>query len=207
MKKSLSFGLLLPAFALVVWAEPGVPSSPKAGNAAAAPSSAAPSSAAVFSRVAEVLRHPRCMNCHTFTDFPRQSDERRPHAMGVLRGADNAGVVGMRCSTCHADENVEDVPGAPHWALAPLSMGWEGLSDAELAASLKDPVKNGKRSLEDLYRHMAEDPLVAWAWKPGGSRQPPAISHEEFARLVRLWIDAGAPIPAETAAAEPKTRP
>lgn len=202
MMKSLIWGLLLPAVALAVWAEPGASPSNKAGN-----TSADPSGAANFAKVAEVLRHPRCMNCHTTTEFPRQTDERKPHAMGVLRGSDNAGVIGMRCSTCHADENVDDVPGAPHWALAPLAMGWEGLSDAELAAAIKDPVKNGKRSLEDLYRHMAEDPLVAWAWKPGGSRQPPAISHEEFARLVRVWIDAGAPIPSPGTPSDSQTRP
>ena len=66
MKKSLSFGLFLPALALVVWAEPGVSSSPKAENAVADPSTAA-----VFPRIAEVLRHPRCMNCHTTTHFPK----------------------------------------------------------------------------------------------------------------------------------------
>lgn len=193
MKKSLasrlSFLLLLSATPLA-WAGPGDPAADAVRSTAA------------FRKVAEVLRHPRCMNCHTKTEFPRQTDERKPHAMGVARGVDNAGVIGMRCATCHADENVLEVPGAPHWSLAPLSMAWEGLSDAELADSIKDPAHNGKRSLEDLYQHMAKDPLVAWAWNPGGSRQPPPISHEEFARLVREWIDTGAVTPGTLAAAE-----
>ena len=43
-------------------------------------------SAQAFRRVAEVLRHPRCMNCHTVTDFPRQGDGRRRHDQLVMRG-------------------------------------------------------------------------------------------------------------------------
>jgi hypothetical protein len=166
-----------------------------AGTAVASPPDPV-RSAAAFRKVAEVLRHPRCLNCHPAGDFPRQGDLRTPHQMGVIRGADDHGVVGMRCATCHSDQNVDEVPGAPHWALAPLAMAWEGLSDAELADSLKDPARNGKRSLEQLYDHMANDALVGWAWEPGGSRLPPPISRAEFARLVREWIDTGAVSPA-----------
>ncbi len=32
-----------------------------------------------WTEVASVLRHPRCMNCHTFTEFPRQGDDRHRH--------------------------------------------------------------------------------------------------------------------------------
>jgi hypothetical protein len=44
---------------------------------------------------------------------------------------------------------------------------------------------------------MAHDPLVAWAWNPGGERQPPPVSHAEFAHQVRQWIDSGAVSPPE----------
>jgi hypothetical protein len=194
--------LLLPA-GWAVWAAPPARMTPPVNHAEAeVPAGAAvvPTpdelrSAAAFRKVAEVLRHPRCMNCHPAGNFPRQGDRRSPHMMGVIRGADDHGVVGMRCSTCHSDQNVDEVPGAPHWALAPLSMAWEGLSDTELADSLKDPARNGQRDLEKLYDHMANDKLVAWAWNPGGSRLPPPISHAEFARLVREWIDTGAVSP------------
>lgn len=208
MTKSLVFRLwplLLLPLGWAVVAEPSADSASPAAThaeagvapgAALVPGSDPARSAAAFRKVAEVLRHPRCMNCHPAGNFPRQTDRRTPHLMGVVRGADDHGVVGMRCSTCHSDQNVDEVPGAPHWALAPLSMAWEGLSDAELADSLKDPAKNGKRSLEQLYDHMAHDALVGWAWEPGGSRRPPPISRAEFARLVREWIDTGAVSPA-----------
>jgi hypothetical protein len=39
------------------------------------------------------------------------------------------------------------VPGAPHWQLAPRSMGWEDLSDADLCRVLKDSRKNKGRSV------------------------------------------------------------
>ncbi len=38
-----------------------------------------------WGRVAEVLRHPRCMNCHPSGDVPRQTDDRHPHRMLVMR--------------------------------------------------------------------------------------------------------------------------
>ena len=34
-----------------------------------------------WARVAEVLRHPRCMNCHPSGDVPRQADDRHLHRM------------------------------------------------------------------------------------------------------------------------------
>jgi hypothetical protein len=154
-------------------------------------------SAAAFRQLATVLRHPRCMNCHTATQFPRQGDERRRHDQNVQRGPDDHGVFAMQCSTCHREINqrTTGVPGAPGWALAPLSMAWEELSDGQLADQLKDQQRNGRRSLDDIYDHIANDELVGWAWKPGGSRQPPPLAREEFARVVREWIDTGAVSP------------
>ncbi len=109
-----------------------------------------------FGRIAEVLRHPRCMNCHPVGDSPRQTDDRHLHRMLVARGPDDRGTPAMRCSTCHQTVNTADgrVPGAPHWHLAPRSMGWEGLSDGALCRALKDPKRNGGRSVPSLVRHM-----------------------------------------------------
>src|SRR5438445_602908 len=44
--------------------------------------------AAAFEAMLPVLRHPRCMNCHSAGDFPRQGDDSHPHAMNVRRGLD-----------------------------------------------------------------------------------------------------------------------
>jgi hypothetical protein len=150
-----------------------------------------------FKQMAEVLRHPRCMNCHTVTQFPRQGDDRHRHQQLVLRGPADQGVAAMRCSNCHQAANSPDgrVPGAPHWQLAPLSMGWEHLgSDRELCEALKDTRKNGNRQPQALVAHMTADPLVQWAWAPG-MRVPPPISQQEFHRLAIAWLQAGAACP------------
>jgi hypothetical protein len=150
-----------------------------------------------FAKIATVLRHPRCLNCHTTTNFPRQGDDRHPHANLVRRGAEGKGVPGQLCGTCHQSENNEasGVPGKPNWHLAPLSMGWEGLSDAELCAALKDTRKNGGRDLTTLTEHIATDPLVAYGWDPGTNRKPISISRQEVAQFMRAWARAGAPCP------------
>jgi hypothetical protein len=160
------------------------------------PAPDAAKSEAAFLQLVTVLRNPRCMNCHTATDFPREGNERRRHNQMVMRGPEDDGVPAMRCSTCHQNINQENgVPGAPNWKLAPLSMAWENLDDHQLAEMLIDPARNGQRSLDSLYDHMAHDELVGWAWNPGGKRDAPPLSRAEFARLVREWIDNGAKAP------------
>lgn len=157
-------------------------------------SGAAARSQQAFAAVARVLRHPRCLNCHPAGDVPRVGGDRRLHPQNVQRGPDGRGLPAMGCTTCHqaVNQDLADVPGAPGWHLAPRSMGWEGLDDHALAEALKDPVRNGQRSLDDLLRHMAEDPLVGWAWDPGRGRAAPPVAREEFVRQFRLWIEGGA---------------
>jgi hypothetical protein len=165
----------------------------------ASPASAAPPTVdegvAAFAEVARVLRHPRCLNCHPMGDRPHVGDAGHEHAMNVQRGSDGHGRTGQRCHTCHQDANQElaQVPGAPHWHLALRSMGWVGLDNRDLAAALTDRAKNGDRSLADLREHMAEDPLVLWGWDPGPGRQAVPVSHEEFLGHLDTWIAAGAP--------------
>ena len=104
---------------------------------------------------------------------------------------------GLHCSACHRPSNQDaaGVPGAPHWHLAPLSMGWEGLDDHDLARNLVDRSKNGDRSLADLRKHMAHDPLVLWGWDPGAGRSTPPVSHSDFIEALDRWIENGAPAP------------
>lgn len=150
-----------------------------------------------FVTVARVLRHPRCLNCHPSGEVPHVGDERLPHRMEVQRGPDGFGRAAMACTTCHQPKNQDlaGIPGAPHWHLAPRSMGWEGLDDRGLAATLIDRTKNGDRSLDDLLLHMSEDPLVGWAWEPGVGRSAPTIGREEFVAAFEAWIRAGAELP------------
>lgn len=158
--------------------------------------------ASLFAPIAAVSRHPRCLNCHTTTDWPRQGDDRHRHAMNVLRGPDDHGVAGMECSSCHGDANAGYLPGAPHWGLAPLSMAWEYMTEREMCEQLKDPARNGGKSVAELHEHMVADPLVLWAWEPGvhpdGTlRTTPPIDLAGWNAAMENWIAAGAPCPQE----------
>jgi len=149
-----------------------------------------------FNDVAAVLRSPRCINCHPAGNVPRQTDAHLPHFPAVARGRDDHGITGMRCNACHQEVNqINGVPGAMHWRLAPRSMAWAGLDDHELAEQLKDPSRNGHRTLEQMIEHVTSEPLVLWAWQPGGTRDAPPLTHEQFVQRFKDWVAAGAPSP------------
>ena len=150
-----------------------------------------------FARMAPVLQHPRCLNCHSVTQHPTQGAEKNRHAFGVVRGDDDKGAAGLRCTSCHQSQNTaaSRVPGAQHWQLAPLSMGWEGKSLRDLCRALVDQATNGGRDAAALAKHMKEDPLVQWAWSPGGLRVSPQVSQKEFHQLVDTWSESGAACP------------
>jgi hypothetical protein len=154
-------------------------------------------SAALFTELGKVLTHPRCVNCHPASDHPRQGEEGRPHQPPVARGVDGHGLPAMRCSTCHQKANFEPgrVPGHPEWQLAPREMAWEGKTLGEICEQIKDPKRNGNRSLADLIHHIGEDTLVGWAWAPGYGRQPAPGTQNEAGALVEAWVKTGAACP------------
>jgi hypothetical protein len=154
-------------------------------------------SAAYFTELSKVLTHPRCTNCHPASDRPRQGDAARPHQPPVFRGPDGFGLASMRCSNCHHSANFEPagVPGNPAWHLAPAEMAWEGKTPSEICAQIKDPARNGGRSLGDLVHHIGDDTLVGWAWHPGGSRTPAPGTQKAAKALLEAWIETGAACP------------
>jgi hypothetical protein len=151
-------------------------------------------SLAALRTMMKVFKHQRCMNCHPTDDKPRQGDDSHVHLFSVQRGVDNKGLPAMRCGACHQKENniSSGVPGAPHWSLAPKTMGWHGLTDEQIASNLVDKLKNGNRSIEALVEHMTRDSLVQWAWKPGIGRSTPSVSQKEFHDAVKTWSENGA---------------
>ena len=175
----------------------------KSRSASAAGAAAAKSDGALFVEFVSVLRHPRCMNCHSRGDFPRQGDDGHPHTMNVRRGPEGHGVTAEKCTTCHQDHNLAGAhmpPGAPNWGLPPANMPmmWEGLSDGQICRSFKDPKQNKNRNLDQLVEHLTEDKLVMWGWNPGEGRTPVPMPHDEFSAKVKQWQAAGAPCPADT---------
>lgn len=159
-----------------------------------------PSSAELFMEVAPVFQHRRCMNCHVLSPFPRQGEDGRRHLMNVAAGIGGVGSPGMPCSTCHREASSGiGVPSAPGWHLAPLKMGWEGMSSTGICRALRDPVKSGMTP-QQLVDHLATDRLVLWAWEgsldvAGNVRSIPPLSHSAFLEGVRRWLNAGGECP------------
>ena len=46
---------------------------------------------AAWEQVYSVLSNPRCINCHTATNYPQQGDDRHRHLFNVVRGPTFAG--------------------------------------------------------------------------------------------------------------------
>jgi hypothetical protein len=173
------------------------------GAAAALESPAAATNqggAAAFQAMLPVLRHPRCMVCHSSGDFPRQGDDLHAHRMNVRRGKNGLGAAPVYCSSCHQDHNLEGVhmpPGAPGWHLpsAQQPLVWQGLSDRELCVLLAQPARNGGMDSKAMEEHM-HTPLVSWGWHPGEGRTPIPTGHDAFLHQVSVWTAAGMPCPA-----------
>ena len=162
---------------------------------------------AAWQQVYSVLTHPRCINCHTATNYPQQGDDRHRHVANVIRGPEGKGVPGLNCASCHQETNADStgVPGGHNWQLAPLSMKWQDLNDQPLSSAvvcqaITDRSKNHNLDGPGLLKHHQEEALVLWAWNPG--RRPdgtirtlPPLTHGEFVVATRQWVDAGTPCP------------
>lgn len=112
-----------------------------------------------FESIVPVLHNPRCMNCHSIGDFPRQGNHDHRHTMNVRRGPRGDGIAGVHCSTCHLDHNLPGQhlpPGAPDWHLPSpdMPMIGEGRSDRQLCELFKDPRQNGNRTADQIVEHM-----------------------------------------------------
>lgn len=160
-----------------------------------------------WEHVYSVLTSPRCINCHTATNYPQQGDDRQRHFANVVRGPEGKGVAGLQCAGCHQIVNADStgVPGNPSWHLAPLSMKWQDLNDrllssAAVCRAVTDRSKNHDLDGPGLLKHHEEDALVLWAWHPG--RRPdgtprtlPPLTHSAFVDATRRWVKAGTPCP------------
>jgi hypothetical protein len=165
-----------------------------------------PEAAGAFEAIIPVLHHPRCMNCHSTGDFPRQGDDSHRHTMQVRRGPNGDGLLAVKCSTCHQNHNLEGLhvpPGAPDWRLPSpaMPMIWEGLTDRQLCEMFKDPKQNGHRNVDQIVEHM-NSPLVLWGWNPGEGRTPVPMPQPEFLAKVKEWASKGAACPADGSAAQ-----
>jgi hypothetical protein len=161
-------------------------------------------SRALFTEASKVLTSPRCINCHPAGDHPLQGNDQRVHYPPVSRRVGELVALGRVCNQCHTDRNVrifagqanfKSIPGHPRWDLAPVEMAWQGKSVSEICTQLKDPARNGGRSLAVVQEHLAHDDLIAWGWNPGPGRDPAPGTQAQLGELIQAWIDTGARCP------------
>jgi hypothetical protein len=152
----------------------------------------------LFAPIAEVMQHPRCLNCHVKDDAPLNGDDGHAHPMGITRGADGLGAPAARCYACHraaASTAAPFVPAAPDWKLAPVTMAWQGRTISELCEALADQARNGKYKGDALREHFEKDKVVGTAWQQAGGRTKVPIRREDLVAAVGRWITAGTPCP------------
>jgi hypothetical protein len=195
-----SVALALAALALAATAAARPGRSDKAAPRPAPTAEAVEAGRRAFVQVARVLMSPRCRNCHPRGDAPLQTDAGVPHRMNITRASAESG---LPCRACHQEKNSEALgiaggpPGAPHWQLPPAEtpMVFEGMSVSALCQQLRDPARNGKRSLDQLLEHVSSDPLVRWGWSPGGTRTRPPLAHATFVAAFRTWVASNGACP------------
>jgi hypothetical protein len=161
-------------------------------------------SRALFNEIAKVVTHPRCMNCHPAGEHPLQGADHHDHRPPAYRGEGGVGIAGLTCSACHTEKNYtlvgtgasyKSIPGHPRWGLAPIEMAWQGKTLSQICQQMKDPARNGGRTLALLQEHLAHDDLVAWGWAPGEGREPAPGTQQQFGELAQAWINTGAQCP------------
>lgn len=165
-----------------------------------------------WGRIFEVASHPRCANCHTGpSDRPMWSGpsygKARVHGMNIRAGDSRMGIEYLPCQTCHTtkDTDWDNANAAPHtaprvatfWQLAPIEADWFGRTTNEICEQLRDPDRNGGRTMLDLAEHLDHDLILHWAWNPGGGREPAPYSLQEHVNDILIWGVAGMPCPGE----------
>ncbi len=156
-----------------------------------------------WAKIHEVFSHPRCANCHVDdSGIPMWSGpsygKTRPHGMFISGGETRIGIEFVQCGTCHGRENSPTPHGPPGnevWLLAPAEMQWFDKSSQEICEQIKDPERNGGRTILEVAEHVSHDPLVHWGWDPGPGREAAPYSAAETTDSILKWQAAGAPCP------------
>lgn len=166
---------------------------------AAAESGARAAALAAWDRVAAVVAHPRCTNCHVKDDRPGWAGlgygSGALHGMYIRAGESRIGAESQPCRSCHVTSARPNLRprAAPQiadaWRLPPPEQGWAGQSAAALCQQLR-AVQAQEGALAD---HVARSAFVAWGFDPGGGRSAPPGSPAQLARDLALWSAGGTP--------------
>ncbi len=167
---------------------------------------------AAWDRIYAVVSHPRCVNCHTDEGgIPMWTDDElggtRPHGMNISAGESRQGREFLECETCHqTSTRPNTMPHAPPhagipWQLAPVEFLWFGQDSKTICEQIRDPRRNGGRGGRGLVEHITHDAslkgFIAWAFDPGGGREPAPGTLQQHLDDTIEWVAAGMPCPQE----------
>ena len=76
-------------------------------------------------------------------------------------------------------------------------MQWFDKRSKDICEQIKDPARNGNRTIDDVADHIGHDELVHWGWAPGPGREPAPYSADELVVFILQWDALGAPCPAQ----------
>ena len=122
-----------------------------------------------FTEAADVLFHPRCMNCHPSGDAPTIRDDSQPHMFNVKRGPEGKGAGAMNCTLCHGEANKPGgAPGVANWHMPPenMPMVFQGRTPGELCRQLKDPKHEWRKDGRADHRTHLQRPSCPVGMEP-----------------------------------------
>ena len=97
-----------------------------------------------------------------------------PRRSSAARAVSACRAFTARPATQQANYDAGRHPWPSAMALAPIEMAWQGKSLGEICTQIKDPARNGGRTMAELVHHMAEDDWSAGAgtrtWAATGAR-------------------------------------
>jgi len=108
--------------------------------------------AAAFEAIVPVLRHSRCIKCHSMEIFlDKEMIAIDTQCKSVVDQTGGALINVVECSSCHQGHNLLGLhmpPGASdrHLPSPAMPMIWEGLTDHQLCELFKDPQRSGMSS-------------------------------------------------------------
>jgi len=122
--------------------------------------------------------------------------------MNIQAGESRIGAETLPCRTCHITSTTSGIA-LPHaapqvadaWRLAPVEAHWFGKSSSFVCKQLRDPDRNGGRTVAELADHLGHDVILHWAWSPGKGREPAPYDLETHIADLRAWGAAGQPCP------------
>ena len=120
----------------------------------------------------------------------------RPHGMNI-----NAGVSPSAPNTCPAAPVIPSERAIAAWRLALRNGRWRrsrcngSAVEADICSQIKDPARNGNRTIAEIVEHIEHEPLVHWGWAPGPGREPAPYSVAQLVEFLKQWDAAGAPCP------------